>query len=108
MATQRGRLVRAPRVFPLHFPGCKPGHVHVSLAGRGTGENTTTYDRLERCPRRVVVQDAELFRDGVLVQVRVDRNARQKAELHVLDVVVGVEADDRLDERIGSTLSISP
>ena len=57
-----------PRVFPLHFPGCKPGHVHVSFTGRGTGENTTTYDRLEGCPRRVVVQDAELFRDGHLIQ----------------------------------------
>ena len=40
--------------------------------------------------------------------MRVDRNARQKAELHVLDVVVGVEADDRLDERIGSHLIDKP
>ena len=50
-----GTIGARPRIFPLNFPGCKPGHVHVSLAGRGTGENTTTYDRLERCPRRVVV-----------------------------------------------------
>ena len=39
---------------------------------------------------------------------RIDRNSREKSELHILDVVVGVEADDRLHKRIGSHLIDKP
>ena len=50
-----------------------------------------------------MIQNTELFRDGLL-QVRIDRNPREESELHVLDVIFGVEADDQLHERIGSYL----
>ena len=71
-------------VFSINFPGGMSCHIHVAFARRRTRENPGANDGLKRAPRRVVVDDAKLFRDLDFRQVWIDRDFRIKSSCKIV------------------------